>query len=146
VSASITGQQRAEGVIRRLPEAAKAIERGHREGLQRAIAESWHQDCEWFPLIGGVEGDTSYRGHDGIVQFSEDLVNSFEVRYDDQEVRVIGSAVVGLMTMHLRGRGSGVEINTELGVVYEIEGDLIRRGWAYDSHAAALAAAEELAA
>jgi hypothetical protein len=95
-------------------------------------------------LIGGVEGDTSYRGHDGIVQFSEDLVNSFEVRYDDQEVRVIGDAVIGLMSMHLRGRSSGVEINTELGVVYQIDGELIRRGWAYDSHAAALAAAEAL--
>jgi hypothetical protein len=146
VSEVTTGQRRAEGVIRRLPEAAKAIERGDREGLKRAITESWHKDCEWFPLIGGVEGDTSYRGHDGIVQFSEDLVNSFEVRYEDQDVRFVGDTVIGLMNMHLRGRGSGVEIHTELGVVYEIEGELIRRGWAYDSHAAALAAAEELAA
>lgn len=146
MSESLTGQQRAESVIRRLPDVPAAIERGDREGLRRAVAESWHEDCEWFPLITGVEGDSSYRGHDGIVQFSEDLVNAFEVRYDDQEVRLVGSAVVGLMTMHLRGRGSGVEINTELGVVYEIEGELIRRGWAYDSHADALAAAEELAA
>ena len=139
---SIAGQQRAEDAIRRLPDAMRAIERGDREGLRRAIAEVWHQDCEWFPLIGGVEGETSYRGHDGIVQFSEDLANAFEVRYGDQEVRVIENAVVGRMTLHLRGRGSEVEINTELGVVYEIEGELIRRGWAYDSHAAALAAAE----
>jgi hypothetical protein len=144
MSESIAGRQRAEDTIRRLPDAMRAIERGDREGLRQAVAEVWHEDCEWFPLIGGVEGETSYRGHDGIVQFSEDLANAFEVQYGDQEVRFVGDAVVGLMSMHLRGRGSGVEINTELGVVYEIEDELIRRGWAYDSHAAALAAAEAL--
>ena len=117
MSASRTGRQRAEGVIRRLPDAAMAIERGQHEGLRRAVAESWHQNCEWFPLIGGVEGETSYRGHEGIVQFSEDLVNAFEVRYEHHDVRVLGDAVVGLMSMHLRGRGSGLEIDTELGVV-----------------------------
>ena len=140
-----TGQKRAEEAIRRLPEAIIAIERGDRDGLRAALAEVWHPDGEWFPLIGGVEGKASYRGHDGILQFAEDLANAFEVRYDDQEVRFVGDAVVGLMMMHLRGRGSGVEIETELGVVYEIEGELIRRGWAYDSHAAALAAAETFA-
>jgi hypothetical protein len=48
--------------------------------------------------------------------------------------------------MSLRARESGVELRRELGIVYEVDGELIRRGRAYDSHAAALAAAEELRA
>jgi hypothetical protein len=45
--------------------------------------------------------------------------------------------------MDVRGRESDLEWETELGVVWEFDGGLIRRGRAFDSHAAAIAAAEE---
>ena len=123
-------------------EGASAIERRDREALERLIAERWHEDCEWIPLIAAVEGESSYRGHDGLLAFYEDLWNSFEVRYGEPELRQAGSAIVYLTTMELRGRESGLEVATELGVVWEVEGDRIRRGRAFDSHAAAIAAAE----
>jgi hypothetical protein len=130
----------AEGVR----EGSRAIERRDREALERLIAERWHEDCEWIPLIAAVEGERSYRGHAGLLAFYEDLWNSFEVSYGEPELRQAGNTVVYLTTMELRGRESGVEVMIELGVVWEPDGDRIRRGRAYDSHAAAIAAAEGL--
>ncbi len=115
-----------------------------REALRGVIAELWHEDCEWFPLIAGVEGATTYRGRDGIMSFYEDFWGTFEVAYLEPEFRVVGNTVVYLSTMDLRARESGLELTRELGVVYEIDGEQIRIGRAYDSHAVALEAAEEL--
>jgi hypothetical protein len=131
----------AEGVR----EGARAIERRDRESLERLVAQHWHEDCEWVPLIAAVEGEASYRGRDGLLAFYEDLWNAFEVRYGEPDLRQAGTALVYLTTMELRGRESGLEVMTEMGVVREVENGLIRRGRAFDSHAAALAAAEELA-
>jgi hypothetical protein len=54
--------------------------------------------------------------------------------------------VTVLVRPRLRGRGSGIEIPFEVGFVFEYEGDLVRRGVSYASHAEALAAAEALVA
>lgn len=124
---------------------AETIERRDRETAKRQIGEFWHEDCEWSPLIAGVEGESTYHGREGVLQFFEDFLGSFDVSYRDIEFEQIGDAVVWLSTMSVRGRESGVEVDRELGVVYEFEGDLIRRGRAYESHSAALAAAKELA-
>ena len=124
----------------------QAIGPEDREELRRYVADVWHQDCEWFPLIGGVEGTGSYRGRDGVLAFYEDFWGAFEVTYEDHDFRPLGDAVVHLSSMSLRARESGVELRRELGIVYEVDGELIRRGRAYDSHAAAFAAAEELRA
>jgi hypothetical protein len=124
---------------------SEAIERRDRDAGERGVAEYWHEDCEWTPLIALVEGGSTYHGREGVMKFFEDFTNSFEVNYRDPSVEQIGDSVLFLATMELRGRGSGAEVKSEIGVVYEFDGDLIRRGRAYDSHAAALDAAEELA-
>jgi hypothetical protein len=121
-----------------------AIRAEDHRGLEKFVAELWHEECEWFPLIAGVEGKTSYRGRDGVVAFYEDFWGTFEVTYGEPDFRVIGNSIVYLTSMDLRGRESGVELAGELGIVYEIDDDLIRTGRAYDSHSAAVAAAEEL--
>jgi hypothetical protein len=121
------------------------VQDGDREGLRRVVAKAWHEDCEWIPLIAGVEGTASYHGHDGLIAFYEDFWRTFEVRYGENEVRRIGDALVVLGAMELRGRESGVELQTELGILLVLDGELIRWGKAYDSHGAAVAAAEELA-
>jgi hypothetical protein len=132
------------GLTEAVRDGASAIERRDRESLRRIVATGWHEDCEWVPLISAVEGEASYGGHEGLLAFYEDLWNAFEVHYGDPDLRQVGGAIVYLTTMELRGRESGVEVVVELGVVWEPDGDRIRRGRAFDSHAAALAAAEEL--
>jgi ketosteroid isomerase-like protein len=120
------------------------VERGDRDGLRRLVAEIARPDCEWKPLIGeAVEG--IYRGPDGFVAFFDDLLGSFEVRYEDRDLRAVGAdGVVTLYRLRLIGRKSGVGVDQEMGAVFEFEDGLLRRGQAYPSRADALAAAEAL--
>jgi ketosteroid isomerase-like protein len=120
----------------------EAMEGGNRDAFRELIDQIAHPEVEWTPLIGtGVEG--SYQGREQIANFFEDFVGSFEVRYEDREIRAFGDRFVLLLArMRLKGRESGVEVDQELGSVYEFEDGLLRRGRAYPTHEEALAAAE----
>ncbi len=130
--------------IARLQALNEAIQRGDRDGFRTRITEVMHADCEWDPLIAAVEGG-DYRGRDGMADFFDDFLGSFEVRYVDPDFRAVGDdAVLLLADMRVRGRESGVEVPRELGVLFEFEGGLVRRARAYESHREARAAAEAL--
>jgi hypothetical protein len=123
-----------------------AMEAGDRRALAELVREIAHPDAEWTPLVTEVEGD-AYRGKDGVFAFFDDFLGSFEVRYDDRDLRAVDdTAVLMLCRMELKGRGSGAAVAQEMGVLYEFEGALLRRGRAYPSREAALAAAKGLAA
>ncbi len=130
--------------VARLQALNEAIQRGDRDGFRERIAEVMHAECEWDPLITAVEGG-DYRGREGMADFFDDFLGSFEVRYVDPDFRPVGDeAVLLLATMRVRGRESGIEVPRELGVLFEFEDDLVRRARAYESHADAVAAAEAL--
>jgi hypothetical protein len=136
----------ADTRIERIRAARSATESGDREAFMRAIEELVHPDCEWEPLIAGVEG-RSYRGTQGVLAFYDDFLGAFAVRYEDAEYRPVGDdSLLELTTMHMRGRQSDVEVRRELGVVYRFDADRMRHGRAYDSHARALKDAEALVA
>jgi ketosteroid isomerase-like protein len=121
-----------------------AMETGDRDALIEMVLGLAHPEAEWSPLVTAVEGQ-SYRGKEGVLEFFTDFLESFEVRYDDLELRPIGDrAVLALAQMALEGRGSGVAVVQELGVLYEFEDGRMRHGRAYPSHAEALSAAEGL--
>jgi hypothetical protein len=121
------------------------IERGDREAFYELIKGRVHPEAEWVPLIAeAVEGE--YHGPDGIRRFVDDLLEAFEVGYSERDLRSPGEGLIlVLCRMTLRGRESGVEIVSDVGTVYEFEGDQLRRGRVYDDQAAAEAAAGELA-
>jgi ketosteroid isomerase-like protein len=138
---SVAATQHVEIIGRTLD----TIESGNRGELRRLIDDTVHQDCEWFPLLARVEGGgEGYRGPEGMATFFEDLVGSFEVRYENREVRALGDvAVLLICEMNVLGRESGLAVSRELGVIYEFEDGRMRRGRAYPSHAEALTAATE---
>ena len=141
----MTGAIRATA-IERLQAVNDAIERGDRDGFRRLVDELMHPEAEWIPLITAVEG-RGYRGHDGVMDFYDDLAGSFGVSYTDTEFRTVGdSAVLALENMHLRGHESEIEAVYEIGVLYEFDGDRVRRAQVYESQAEAIAAAEALVA
>jgi ketosteroid isomerase-like protein len=145
VTGGVREMTELDRLTERLDEVTDAIERGDGDAIRRIVADSWHEDCEWVPLISGVEGD-SYRGRDGLVAFFEDFWSSVEPRYVDREYRQVGNSIVQVMTLEVRGRGSDAPVEQRVGVLYKVEDGLIRRGVVYPSPEAALAAAELLGA
>jgi hypothetical protein len=118
------------------------IERADQHALHELIEGRVHPEAELTPLIShGVEG--VYEGPYGVRRFFDDLLETFEVRYSDRELRVVGEGVVlVLCRMALRGRESGAEVVQDVGTVYEFEGDQFRGARVYDDQAEATQAAE----
>jgi SnoaL-like domain len=131
--------------IELLRAAQSAVERRDREAFGRATERLMHPDGEWKPLLAAVEGGR-YVGPEGALAFYDDFLGAFEARYAPFEYRTVGDDImVTLTTLRARGRGSDAEVERELGTIYEFEGNRVRLGRVYDSHAAAIAAAQAIA-
>jgi ketosteroid isomerase-like protein len=93
--------------------------------------------------------DASVRVDGGIGQGREELnaivgkwVGTWdEWREEIEEMRDLGSNVLVISTQRGRGRGSGIEVETRYGMLYEVAGGKITRLTMYRSPADALEAA-----
>jgi ketosteroid isomerase-like protein len=115
----------------------EAFERRDAEGFIRYATA----DCEWRPfLTASVEGGV-YRGAEGIRRWFANVDGMFEsFSVELAEVRDLGDRVVMLGTLRGRGRGSGVPVESRLGIVVEFDGEgLCTRASAFASHGEALA-------
>ena len=98
-------------------------------------------DFEWSPSMVAIEGQT-YRGREGIDTYFGNLKNAweeFQVLRD--EFRDLGDLVVMLGRLQGRGKGSGVPVDSSLGMVFDFRGGTISRIRGYLDHAEALRAA-----
>src|SRR3954465_6832431 len=97
--------------------AVDAWNRGDRE----AWMALWDEGAEFYPLRAQLEGE-SYRGHDGLERFLDEMAEDFEdVRFEIDETRDAGEQVVGIGRFRARGRASGVDLNVPLGVVQRVQ-------------------------
>ena len=120
------------------------VERGDMEGLRALAAEAVHPDCEWTPLLAGVDGRT-YRGPDGMVAFFSEWLDAFSPRYEDRQFEQLSDDVVlANCRLLIEGRETGVGIEREIAVVTQFEDGLLRRGQAFDSRGEAIEAAKGL--
>lgn len=71
-------------------------------------------EVEWMPLTAAMEG-SSYHGLDGARQWVEELENDWEVfETRPEEFRDLGDGrVLVLGTWRARGRGSGIELDSQ---------------------------------
>ena len=85
-------------------EVNEAVKRGDVEALLRWVDE----EGVMLAARSAVEG--AYRGHDGIRRFMADNAENFE-KFEPNypEVRDLGDRVLAIGTIHVRGRGSGVD-------------------------------------
>jgi ketosteroid isomerase-like protein len=134
-----------ERVLELMPRFFDALERGDVDAGMALADGLTHPEVEFNSVIGTeVEGRT-FHGKDGLAAWFRDLVASFDARFEDREFEAVGeTAVVARYRFKGRGRASGIVIDQEIGVVWELEGGLVRRSRSFFSQAEAVAAAKAL--
>ena len=106
-----------------------------------AFAALTTPDFEWSPSMVAIEGET-YRGREGIERYFRSLDNSWEKFHIHRgEFRELGDVVVMLGRLEGHGKGSGVPVDSALGMVFDFQGGAISRIRGYLDHAEALGAA-----
>ena len=110
-------------------------------GDRAAPLDDIHPDVEIRTGIGDAFQGEPFRGHDGARQWLAALDENFETwTIVMDEFREQGDVVVVLGSVHARGRGSGIELDQQVGWVYEFRDDKMFRLNTYYDRAQALAA------
>ena len=108
-------------------EAFREINEALRRGDVEAVLRRVDEEGVFLAARSAVEG--AYRGHDGIRRFMADNQENFEkFEPDYPDVRDLGNRVLAIGTIHVRGRGSGVETDIPAAGIatFNEEGRLIR--------------------
>jgi len=108
-----------------------------------AFAALTTPDFEWSPSMVAIENKI-FRGRTGIENYFGTLHNAWE-RFHilSDGFRVLGDdCVVMLGRLEGRGKGSGVPVDSPLGMVFDFRDGAISRIRGYLDHAEALEAAE----
>jgi|SRR3954447_8195843 len=92
-------------------------------------------------IVGGAEGNV-YRGHDGFRKWFAESTASFE-QLDTQltEFRAVDDRVIAFGRIYARGRGSGLELDSETGWVFTLRDGKVLKAEGFLSRANALEAA-----
>ena len=106
-----------------------------------AYLACFHADAELHPFASGVEGRT-FHGHDEIKEFWTGLDEAFEsVELHNEEFHDLGDRALALGWWRLRGKESGVELESKAGWIVEARGDKIAYLRSYGDPREALEAA-----
>jgi ketosteroid isomerase-like protein len=117
--------------------AVDTVNRGDLDALLDLLDAEIHLD----PLRAATEG--TFDGHEGIRNWWRDTQESFEVfRLGYPDVRDLPAGrVIALGSIHIRGRGSGVETDTPTAVIADFRDGRMSYFKDYGDHANALRAA-----
>jgi ketosteroid isomerase-like protein len=116
----------------------ETFNRGDIDGCLALLTE----DIEWHPAFGeAMIGASIYEGRDGFRRYFEqvnEVIEGFTVA--PREIAVAGDYVVLDADVRGRGRASGVDISTQLTIVWKVRGSLLSWGATYFNRDEALAA------
>jgi uncharacterized protein len=113
-------------------------EAGNR-GDHEAALELISEDVVFLPARSAMEG--GFRGHDGMRRFWADNAENFELfEVEFQELRDLGDRVLAIGTVHIRGRGGGVETDIPTAGVATFEDGKMTRWEDFRERALALEA------
>ena len=100
----------------------QAINRGDIDGLLGTFDDG----VVFLPLRSSLQG--GYSGHDGVRKYLADTAEMFEAFFLEYgEVRDLGDEVLAIGTQHMRGHGSGQEIDLPQAVVASFRDGKITR-------------------
>ena len=110
----------------------------------KAFLEAWHPDAEWRPAFPqGTDGkDTVYRGHEGVsLAWGNVRAAWSEYRLEVEDARMSGEDLVVLGHIYVRGKGSGVEIDSAWSAIVRFRDRKVISAWDWLDHSPALEAA-----
>ena len=90
-----------------------------------ALLEELDPDVEWHPALAVVLGgkQTVFRGHQGVresIQEEDEALAEFQ--YEVSEIRDLGTRVLAIGRARIRGKKSGVAVDTPFFVLTESKG------------------------
>ena len=117
--------------------AERAIEAFNRTD-EDAFAACTTPDFEWSPSMSAIEAEV-FRGRDGIAEYFASLASAWErFHIVTDEFRELPETVVMLGRLEGLGKGSGVPVNSPLGMVFDLRDGLIARIRGFLDHDEAL--------
>jgi ketosteroid isomerase-like protein len=115
----------------------------YNRGDVEVVLETADPDIEFVPLRSLVVGG-SYRGHEGIRQFFEDLDEEWEDRLiHNEEFRENDDSVLLLGEFEARGRASGMQMRSPVAWLFRLRAGKVVRMQAYSDQEEALRALGE---
>jgi ketosteroid isomerase-like protein len=110
-------------------------------GERESLLELIDPDVEIRVVSAQLTGVDAFHGHDGYREWHATMEESFEVwQIKPDSFQEVDDRVLALGRMHLRGRGSGVELDQETGWLVDVRDGKMTRFQAFLSHEEALAA------
>jgi ketosteroid isomerase-like protein len=117
----------------------EAIERGFRRYLETGESDMRPFDSEVEVRDHDIPDAGDYRGHSGYFRWLEDWAAAWQsFSLDPREFIDAGDSVLVVVRLRARGRGSGVEVDREDGLVYTLRDGMIVRLDYYGSKVEAL--------
>jgi ketosteroid isomerase-like protein len=108
-----------------------------------AIYECVTPDLEWFPAMPVTFSGGAFRGREGIESYVREVSEAWvEYRVVNQDFRDLGDRVLVLSRVEALGVGSGAQVDSAMGQVYDFRKGKISRIRTYLDHSEALKAAE----
>ena len=106
------------------------------------LADLTTTDFEWFPALPGTVEGGGYRGREGIETYFAEIRDTWEgLSVFGDELRDLGDTVLVLGRTEGRGRASSVQVDAQLGIVYDVRQAKISRARAFLDHGEASRAA-----
>jgi ketosteroid isomerase-like protein len=91
--------------------------------------DAWAEDCEFFSVTGGQIDGTPYRGHDGLRRYWQERTDAWSKLRVDAERFLEGGAdddvVVAVCRLTGTGRGSGVTVEQQIGILSRFHDDKV---------------------
>jgi ketosteroid isomerase-like protein len=92
------------------------------EGGVEALLDFIHEDFEVTTTPGLAAEPDTYRGHDGIRRYFDSFYEVMnEVRFEPHKFHAVGDKVVIELTLHARGKATGLEAGQQLVQVWTLK-------------------------
>jgi ketosteroid isomerase-like protein len=106
---------------------ARALEDFNRRELD-TYDELYTPDYEWFPALTGTIEGRHYEGREGLETWFVEAADTWEsFIVVTEELRDLDDSVLGLGRIAGRGRGSGVELDSPMGMIVDFRDGRISR-------------------